>query len=87
LFILYINLSSLALLAGCAPYSSLKGGNEYKNCGGKNALQKKLENKVLAASLKLNGVSDKKIKTLISSSGKTSLLKKAEAIIISTRLL
>ena len=70
-------LSSLALLAGCAPYSSLKGGNEYKNCWKKNALQKKLENKVLAASLKLNGVSDKKIKILISSNGKNEPVKKS----------
>ena len=79
LYCLYftLNLSSLALLAGCAPYSSLKGGNEYKNCGGRNALQKKLENKVLAASLKLSGVSDKKIKTLIYSSGKTKPVKKS----------
>ena len=79
LYCLYftLNLSSLALLAGCAPYSSLKGGNEYKNCGEKNALQKKLENKVLAASLKLNGVSDKKIKTLISSNRKNEPVKKS----------
>ena len=79
LYCLYftLNLSSLALLAGCAPYSSLKGGNEYKNCGGRNALQKKLENKVLAASLKLSGVSDKKIKTSIYSSGKTKPVKKS----------
>lgn len=79
LYCLYftLNLSSLALLAGCAPYSSLKGGNAYRNSGEKNALQKKLENKVLAASLKLNGVSDKKIKTLIYSSGKTKPVKKS----------
>ena len=70
-------LSSLALLAGCAPYSLLKGGNAYINRGNKNALQKKLENKVLAASLKLNGVSDKKIKALIYSSGKTKPVKKS----------
>ena len=70
-------LSSLALLAGCEPYSALKGGNEYKNCWKKNALQKKLENKVLAASLKLNGVSDKKIKILISSNGKNEPVKKS----------
>ena len=79
LYCLYftLNLSSLALLAGCEPYSALKGGNEYKNCWKKNALQKKLENKVLAASLKLNGVSDKKIKILISSNGKNEPVKKS----------
>ena len=71
--------SSLAVLTGCASYSQFETGNGYKNSGAENIKQKKLENKVLAASLKLSGVSGKRIKTLISS-GRTSRSSRTSSI-------
>ncbi|MHB1600160.1 MAG: hypothetical protein ACYCUT_01075 [bacterium] len=50
----------MAVLAGCAPGSVLKSNN-----GNKDSFQKKIENKVLTASLRLNGIPDRKIKTVI----------------------
>ena len=69
-------LSSLAVLAGCAPVSALKDNNGNEGFGGSTGCRKKLENKVLTASLKLTGVSKEKIKTVITSDLKTNPVKK-----------
>ncbi|MDA8053534.1 MAG: hypothetical protein M0012_05190, partial [Deltaproteobacteria bacterium] len=69
-------LSSLAVLAGCAPVSALKDNNGNDGYGGSTCYLKKLENKVLIASLRLTGVSKEKIKTVITSNGKTKPVKK-----------
>ena len=69
-------LSSLSVLAGCAPISVLKDNNGNEGFGGNTGYRKKLENKVLAASLRLTGVSKEKIKIVIISNGKTKPVKK-----------
>ena len=69
-------LSFLSVLAGCAPVSALKDNNGNEGFGGSTGYRKKLENKVLTASLRLTGVSKEKIKTVITSNGKTKPVKK-----------
>ena len=69
-------LSFLSVLAGCAPVSALKDNNGNEGFGGSTGYRKKLENKVLTVSLRLTGVSKEKIKTVITSNGKTKPVKK-----------
>ena len=69
-------LSSLSALTGCAPVSALKDNNGNESFGGSAGYRKKLENKVLTASLRLTGVSKEKIKTVITSDLKTNPVKK-----------
>ena len=69
-------LSSLSVLTGCASVSALKDNNGNEGFGGSTGYLKKLENKVLTASLRLTGVSKEKIKTVITSNGKTKPVKK-----------
>ena len=69
-------LSSLSVFTGCAPVSALKDNNGNESFGGSAGYRKKLENKVLTASLRLTGVSKEKIKTVITLNGKTKPVKK-----------
>ena len=69
-------LSFLSVLAGCAPVSALKDNNGNEGFGGSTGYRKKLENKVLTASLRLTGVSKEKIKTVITYNVKTNPVKK-----------
>ena len=69
-------LSSLSVFTGCAPVSAFKDNNGNESFGGSAGYLKKLENKVLTASLRLTGVSKEKIKTVITSDLKTNPVKK-----------
>ena len=69
-------LSSLSVFTGCAPVSAFKDNNGNESFGGSAGYLKKLENKVLTASLRLTGVSKEKIKTVITYNGKTNPVKK-----------